>query len=155
MRRRNVVTMLVVSMSSVAMVSTVGPVSVEAGKAVPSVTISSCQITQDGGSIGGGVVTASGSWSGLRAGSIVSARIVVTQSADAGAARRAYTGSGPMALTTSTRTSGTLDVSSGGIDAYEGFPSWLEPGYAYGHITLNLPRGGTVSSDTISCTVVP
>lgn len=144
---------LAVSLGCAGLMMTISPVLAEAGKAVPSVTISTCQISQSGG-IGGGVVSASGSWSGLRAGAIVSATVIVTQSADAGAFRRAYRGTRTMTLTSLTRTSGSLAATEAAIEGYEGFPSWLEAGYAYGQITLNLPRGGAVSSESISCTVV-
>lgn len=132
---------------------TVSPIQVGAGKAVPSVSISSCQISQSGG-IGGGLVTASGTWSGLRAGAIEVATVIVTQSADAGEGRLAYRGTRAMTLTSLTRTSGDLTATNEAIDAYDGYPSWLEAGQAYGQITLSLPRGRSISTESIPCTVV-
>ena len=154
MRRLSAMARVAVSTMCVGLLATVSPVAVEAGKAVPYVYISNCQISKSGGAYGGGSVTASGGWSGIRAGAIVDVQIVVWQVANPDESRLGYSGNAYMTLNTQTRTSGFLDASSSSVFAYDGSPSWLQAGYATAQIRINRPRDAQNASDLLSCTVV-
>jgi len=119
----------------------------EAGKAVPAVSIESCQVTT------AGTVTAVGSWSGIRAGSIVSATIVVLQQLDEGASRPFYRGYSYMVVNATTRTLGSFNSTAAGFFAWDGSAANLQNGFVNATIDVKFARTG-LTTTSIPCTVV-
>jgi hypothetical protein len=154
MRRKSAMAKLAASMASIGLLAATGPMTADAGKAVPFVYISNCQISKSGGVAGSGSVTASGGWSGIRAGAIVSVEVAVWQVANEGAGRLAYSSSSYMTMNVQSRTGGFLDAAGATPHAWTGYAGSLQAGFATAQIRINLPRSAQNASDLLSCTVV-
>lgn len=138
---KNKTTRRIALAAGIAAASIAYAVPADAGKAIPTVTMTSCTVNS-----GNSTVTATGTFEGIRFASVVFAGAMVNQPPYAASQVS-------VAWVRATRTSGTLTVTNG-------VPFWQQSAFqpsggpAHGYFYVETSRG-TVESPLFACTIAP